>query len=348
MEINETFVRTSKNYDINSFSVPENIFETKNSNKKFLGFSTNFQSEIKSNNSKPFSPLSNKAEKQFENPDISLQFDIEKNYSEPIILNFSFDKNNSLIDKIKLNINEKINAKIIINYFSKNKVFHNGFIKINCKENSNAKVVLICDLSSNSDNFLTYENKVGDGAKLDFSIVDFCGNYSVHRYINDAVGNCSSSCLRAMYVSDSESKIDLNFAQNVYGKNADVSIFSVGVLQGKSIKNFKGMIDFKNGSTKSKGDENELCLLLSKDAKSKAMPLLCCGEEDVEGSHSSATGKIGENELFYIMSRGLDKTEGLKMLLRAKFNNVVDNIFDDELKQQINENIDRKIINEER
>ena len=41
-------------------------------------------------------------------------------------------------------------------------------------------------------------------------------------------------------------------------------------------------------------------MLLSDKAKSKALPMLLCTEEDVEGNHSTATGKLDEKELFYI------------------------------------------------
>lgn len=48
-------------------------------------------------------------------------------------------------------------------------------------------------------------------------------------------------------------------------------------------------------------------MLLSDKAKSKALPMLLCTEEDVEGSHSTATGKVDESELFYLMTRGFSK-----------------------------------------
>lgn len=343
MKINETFVRTSKNYGLNNLEIEENVFNNKI--KNFPGFTTNFEGKIKENKILPISPISEETKTELEKANISLEFDVEKSYPNPIILDFDFGTNECLVDKIKINIKENICAKILMNYQSFKKCHHNGFISISCEKNSNTSCVLISDLSKQSDNFLNYENNVEENANLDFTIIDFSGNYSVHRYISNSEKENAKSFLKAMYISDNKSKIDLNFAQNVYGKNSNVSIETVGALQGKSVKNFKGMIDFKSGSCRSKGEENELCLLLSKDAKSKAMPLLCCSEEDVEGSHSSATGKIGENELFYIMSRGLSKTEGLKLLLKAKLNNILNGLFDEKIKNEINEKIDRKILN---
>ena len=50
--------------------------------------------------------------------------------------------------------------------------------------------------------------------------------------------------------------------------------------------------------------ENEYCMLLSDNAKSISLPMLLCGEEDVEGNHGVASGKVNRDELLYIMSRG--------------------------------------------
>ena len=84
-------------------------------------------------------------------------------------------------------------------------------------------------------------------------------------------------------------------------------------------------------------------MLLSETAKSLALPMLLCSEEDVEGNHSSSAGKIGEKELFYIMSRGFELKEAMKLMVRAKFNKILENIKDEELKEQILNEIDERL-----
>lgn len=345
MKINETFVRTSENYGINSFEVSDKTL--RNEIRSFSGFSTNFNGKIKQSNYSALSPLSKELNEELKNANISLELSIDNQIS-PIYLNFDFAKDDCLIDNIRLKILNAIDAKIILTYTSNKKVYHNSLISIECEENSNVNCIILNDLSRESTNFLTVENILKGNSKLSFLTIDFSGEYSVTRYISNVLGENAFSSFKNMYISHLNSQIDLNIAQNLYGKNCVATIKTIGALQGKSIKNFKGMIDFKQGATKSKGNEEEYCLLLSKEAKSKALPLLCCGEEDVDGSHSSATGKIDDKELFYIMSRGIDKTEALKMLLKAKLNKVLDDVEDKNLKTQINQKIDRMIVNENR
>ena len=110
-----------------------------------------------------------------------------------------------------------------------------------------------------------------------------------------------------------------------------------------SKKHFKGTIDFKKGCKKAKGNENEACMLLSDTARSLALPMLLCSEEDVEGNHSSSAGKIGEKELFYIMSRGFELKEAMKLMVRAKFNKILTNVKNENLKNEILEEIDCRL-----
>ncbi len=84
-------------------------------------------------------------------------------------------------------------------------------------------------------------------------------------------------------------------------------------------------------------------MLLSKTARSIALPMLLCSEEEVEGNHSSSAGKVGNKELFYIMSRGFNKKEAMKLMVRAKFNKILETIKNAELKEEISKEINARL-----
>ena len=126
-----------------------------------------------------------------------------------------------------------------------------------------------------------------------------------------------------MKTSVSDETFDLNYIGGLYGQKSNIDIEVQGALKDNAKKHFKGTIDFKKGCKRATGNENENCMLLSDTAKSLALPMLLCSEEDVEGNHSSSAGKIGEKELFYIMSRGFELKEAMKLMVRAKFNKIL-------------------------
>ena len=53
--------------------------------------------------------------------------------------------------------------------------------------------------------------------------------------------------------------------------------------------------------------------------------------------------EIGEKELFYIMSRGFELKEAMKLMVRAKFNRIIENIKNEELKEEILNEIDNRL-----
>ena len=129
----------------------------------------------------------------------------------------------------------------------------------------------------------------------------------------------------------------------MYGKKTNIDIDVQGAITGKAKKHFKGTIDFKKGCKKAKGNENEYCMILSEDAKAIALPMLLCSEEDVEGKHSTASGKVDKKILFYIMSRGLSYKEAVTLLVKSNFSKIIESIKDEELKKTILQKIDEKI-----
>ena len=84
-------------------------------------------------------------------------------------------------------------------------------------------------------------------------------------------------------------------------------------------------------------------MVLSEKAKSLALPMLLCTEDDVEGNHSTASGKVDEEQLFYIMTRGLSYKEAVKLIVRANFNKTIERILDEEVKQNIIKEIDERL-----
>lgn len=156
-------------------------------------------------------------------------------------------------------------------------------------------------------------------------------------------GKNADNNLNTIYLGKENQVFDLNYIAELYGEKSNVNFEVQGALKDKSKKHFKGTIDFKRGSKKSKGNENEACMLLSNEAKSLALPMLLCSEEDVEGNHQASSGKIGDKELFYIMSRGFDEKAAMKLMVRAKFNRILESIKNEELKNEIIFQIDKRL-----
>ena len=351
LKLNETPVRTAKNFRINNIKienieVPEVIpvFE----NVTIIGDTSKIDIEQNTINTDTnlIYGLSDELTKQVKtraNQKIRLNINKEKAEAE---VDFKFDdKNSVLIDNIEITANENTKSTVIIKYTSnqESENYHNGIIKAKAEKNSELNIVLINLMNTKSNNFLAIENNFEENAKINYTIVDFGGKHSITNYYSNLQGDNCDNQLNTIYLGKENQIFDLNYIGELRGKKSNIDIEVQGALKDTSKKHFKGTIDFKKGCKKATGNENEACMLLSDTAKSIALPMLLCSEEEVEGNHSSSAGKIGEKELFYIMSRGFELKEAMKLMVRARFNQILEKIENEELKEEILQEIDKRL-----
>lgn len=350
LKINETPVRTSRNFNINNvkledIQIPENLKEFKGTtivqNNSNIKLSSNIEKYDITYGLGDF--FTNQVLKKA-NKNINIEIDgsDEKNINIDNILS---SDNLNLIDNVKILANENSKATIVIKYKSDKNIesFHNGIIKIIAKNNSNINIIIVNLLSETSNNFLSIDAELEESSKVKATIIDFGGKNSITNYYSNLIGDFSDNKLESIYLGKNNQLIDINYIAELRGKKSNIDINVQGALKDQAKKHFKGTIDFKKGCKKATGNENEECMLLSNKAKSIALPMLLCSEEDVEGNHSSSAGKVGEKELFYIMSRGFNFKEAMKLMVRAKFNKILENIKDENLKQEILDEINTKL-----
>lgn len=272
---------------------------------------------------------------------------IDKKSSKPVFINYNADeKNNLIIDNNLIIGEENSEVTVVINYNSQVSAFHNGLTQIYAKKGSTVNLIKIQDFSDESIHLDANIAKLEDDAVVNFIEVTLGGLYSVTNYRADLNGYKSKGNIHSIYLGDKERDIDINYLINHYGKETRSNIKSRGALLDESKKIFRGTLDFKKGSVKSKGQEEEYTVLLSPDVKNESVPILLCTEEDVDGQHAASSGRIDENRLFYIMSRGFSEAEAKKLIIEAAFNPIIDKIPSDELRSNISNSIRRKLADE--
>ena len=353
--LNETPRRTSKSFGINNIEITD--FENHNINKikEFTNVKIDLNKDEESkvsidNKSVFFDPkfsIGTILVNELNNANKNIYLNIKEEVQEPISIEFTLDEEQDvLVDNVYINAKKDSKATVILKYRTSNenvKAYHNGVCQVNVEENANIKVIILNLINGNSENYYSMNNKIAENANLDYIITDFGGNKTISNYYSKLEGDMSNNNVRTMYLGTNKQLLDLNYISEVYGKKTNIDIEVYGALKNNSKKNFKGTIDFKTGCKKAKGNENEYCMLLSKSAKSKALPMLLCSEEDVQGTHSNSAGKIDEEKLYYIMTRGISKSQAQKLIVKAKFNSVLENIEKAELKNEILYEINKKL-----
>lgn len=113
---------------------------------------------------------------------------------------------------------------------------------------------------------------------------------------------------------------------------------------GKSRCSFYGKIIVAPDAQKTQAYQQNHNMLMSDSATITTLPQLEIYADDVKCSHGATTGKISEEEMFYMRSRGIPASQARELLLKAFMAPVIENIADSTEKQAVADNVERLLI----
>lgn len=314
----------------------ENIKETK---KSLLMFSRGEYAGVSEE-------LLKKCEKE-NNTGILIHARTGYNKRDNVVVDYKLNKEQDfLIDNNLIIADEESELNVFIKYSSEGneKGFHNGLTRVYGKRNSKIKLVKLQDFNENVLHLDSNFVKLEEGASIILVNIDSGGKQTVVNWNTELNGAGSAVQLKGVYIGDGNKKLDINYKMKHIGKSTKSTIDSKGALLDASSKTFKGTIDFIKGSSGSVGREEEFSMLLSSKAKAIAVPLMLCDEEDIEGSHAASAGKIDEEKLFYMMSRGFSELEAKKIIIEAAINPVLEYIEDETVLLEIRNKLGRRLL----
>lgn len=255
------------------------------------------------------------------------------------------EENNQLVDIIKIRAEKNSTLNLTLDYFSDEAVkgFRHSIIEVEAEENSNVKIFISQRFSLDVLSIQSVYYKVKENANVEFVQVDLGGRENYVSYIGDLVDNNSNVNVNSIYFGKNEQKLDFNYVATQRGRATNYDLAIKGALADKAQKTCRVTIDFKRGSSTSKGSEQEYVTLLSDDIRNVAVPILLCTEDDVEGFHAASAGKIDENILFYIMSRGFSESEAKRLILESKFAETIDLIDNEEIRKRVYTTLSKKL-----
>jgi len=122
-------------------------------------------------------------------------------------------------------------------------------------------------------------------------------------------------------------------------KNCESKIRIIGVIQGEKAKfDWSGDVVIEKNAVNSKTYEENRNLVIGKGPKVISIPNLEIKNGDIIGAgHASATGKIDQDELFYLQSKGIELNEAKKMIMLGFLQDQLDLINNPEISEKFSE-----------
>ncbi|MFA5421668.1 MAG: SufD family Fe-S cluster assembly protein [Bacilli bacterium] len=147
--------------------------------------------------------------------------------------------------------------------------------------------------------------------------------------------------LSSLASGDDDKKFNVYFLHNA--PQTDGLMTNYGVARNSSRLIFSGANSIIRGAKKSKTRQNAKIIVFDEGATAKADPRLSISENEVEASHAAIVGKLNDEHLFYLMSRGLNLNEAKKLITYGYLMPIASYFKEDVLQTKIAQMIEERL-----
>ncbi|MFA6272739.1 MAG: SufD family Fe-S cluster assembly protein [Patescibacteria group bacterium] len=138
-------------------------------------------------------------------------------------------------------------------------------------------------------------------------------------------------------------KVNINTFQHHRAPNTKSDLLINGVFLNQTSYKYEGLIKIDPKAQKSNAYQKNNNLLLSDRAHVDTSPKLEILADDVRCTHGATVGRIDEEELFYLMSRGIPKKDAEKLVISGFLKSIVADLVDRKIKQKIESILEREV-----
>ena len=127
-------------------------------------------------------------------------------------------------------------------------------------------------------------------------------------------------------------------AKNTYGK---VDNYGVCKDSGKLV--FDGVSHILNKCVESKTYQNAKIMVFDKASTAIAKPILKIDENDIAANHAAVVGKVNDDHLFYLTSRGLSEAQAKEVITFGYLKPILEGFIDEDVKEEISKLIEGRM-----
>lgn len=269
---------------------------------------------------------------------------------EPLQYIVISDKEQSLFNHVTIQVGNNAKFNFIENY-------------VNNKKEDKAPFSLVSEVVAHEGAQINYSSitnqpgeKRGTILRRGLTYRDSLINWNVaamdeadvyHDNTTNILGDGSEANLKIVTLGVKEQKTYFNSEVVNQGLSSKGDILQHGVLLDRSHIVFNGVGFIVKGATGSNAYQSSRMLTLSSEAKADANPMLLIDENDVMAGHGASLGRIDEEQLYYLQSRGLTRKESSRLLVHGFLSPVISELTVDKIKELVTVLIDEKINNNE-
>ena len=201
--------------------------------------------------------------------------------------------------------------------------YTNQAVELFVEDGAKLEYVSLQNVSRETWHFASHHARVERDAELDWVSGGFGSKKGKMRIQNDLAGPGATSRVTGAYFTDGEQHLDYDTFQEHMAPNTTSDFAFKGALRDHSTAVWRGMIRVEPEAQKTNAYQENRNLMLSPTTHAVPIPGLEIMANDVRCTHGATVGRVDREQLFYLMARGLSRSEAERLIVRGFFEDVL-------------------------
>jgi Fe-S cluster assembly protein SufD len=221
--------------------------------------------------------------------------------------------------------------------------FHDGGTEVFVGEGAKLIFATLQDWGRNVYHYSNQRVRIDRDAELQWIQTVLGGRMTKTNTYLDMAGPGSQGFVHGFVFGDDAQHFHLHTLQRHLVDHTTSDLMIKCVLKDKARSVYQGLIQVSEGAQRTDAYQANRNLLLSSQARADSIPGLEILANDVRCTHGATIGQMDEEQLFYLMSRGLTRPDAQRLIVEGFFTPVLDRIPLEAVREQLKQVIERKI-----
>ena len=195
--------------------------------------------------------------------------------------------------------------------------FHSGVIEIVVKKNARFRYTTIQNWSNNMYNLVTQRALVHEGANMEWLDGNLGSKLTMKYPSCYLVGEGAHGEILSIAYSGDGQHQDTGGKVVHAAPHTTSSIISKSISKGHGRSTYRGLCKVHEGAHHARSNVECDALLINDTSRTDTYPYIEIEENDANVGHEASVSKIGEEQLFYLTSRGISEEEAMAMIVRG-------------------------------
>ncbi len=195
--------------------------------------------------------------------------------------------------------------------------FHSGVIEIIVNRGANVRYTTIQNWSNNMYNLVTQRARVEEDARMAWLDGNLGSKITMKYPSCFLMGRGASGEIMSIAYAGSGQHQDAGGKMVHAAPHTTSEIISKSISKGGGRSSYRGLVQVQKGAHNASSNVECDALLLDEEARTDTYPYIEIDENDASIGHEATVTKIGDEQLFYLMQRGLAEDEARTMVVRG-------------------------------